>query len=60
MTDHPAPERLRRCGLDDVRTNRQPDQALTPSSKVIALLLGDAILAFSTERAQQRAKGGAA
>lgn len=60
MTLHPSPERLRRFGIEDARSNRQPSQTLTPSPKTLALLLGDVILEFATERAQRRAEGGAA
>lgn len=59
MTLHPAPKRLRRFGIEDARSNRKPGQVITPSPKTVAILLGDILLKFAADRAQQRAEGGA-
>ncbi|HRY16580.1 MAG TPA: hypothetical protein P5330_12000 [Candidatus Competibacteraceae bacterium] len=60
MNAYPAPERLRRFGIEDARSNKLPSQILTPSPKTIAILLDEVILQFAADRAQQRAEGGAA
>lgn len=60
MTHHPAPARLRRCGLDYAETTRSPAQTLHLPNKLLALLLGDALRPILQQiSAGRRAQGGA-
>lgn len=57
MTLPTAPASLRRLGLEHAQTNRRPDQVLTLTPKTLAVLLGEAIEQFATDRSRPRTEG---